>query len=107
MSIRLCFQISILVASKSGLVSTTGFRYIPEFKVLAMAILNYEQRRLFEEQGYLLVVDAVPCTPNPVPSQHQGEVVRDVKTNHIRSSAFDIPLPQLPKTASFFDQQAQ
>jgi ectoine hydroxylase-related dioxygenase (phytanoyl-CoA dioxygenase family) len=51
--------------------------------------------------------DAVPCTPNPVPSHHQGEIVRGVKTNHIRSCAFDIPLPQLPKTASFFDQQAQ
>ena len=51
--------------------------------------------------------DAVPCTPNPVPSQHQGEIVRGLKTNHIRSSTFDIPLPQLPKTASLFDQQAQ
>ncbi len=51
--------------------------------------------------------DAVPCSPNPVPNRHQGEVVRGEASGHIRSTAFDIPLPQLPKAASFFDQQAQ
>jgi len=53
------------------------------------------------------VEDAVPCSPNPVPNKHQGEVVRGQKTDLIRSTPFDIPLPQMPKTASFFDQQAQ
>jgi ectoine hydroxylase-related dioxygenase (phytanoyl-CoA dioxygenase family) len=51
--------------------------------------------------------DAVPCAPNPVPNRHQGEVVRGEVSGHIRSTPFDIPLPQMPQAASFFDQQAQ
>ena len=51
--------------------------------------------------------DAVPCAPNPVPNRHQGEIVRGVQTNHIRGTAFDIALPQMPTAASFFDQQAR
>jgi len=50
--------------------------------------------------------DAFPCSPNPVPSIYQGEIVRGERTDHIRSREYDIPLPQLPTTASFFDQQA-
>ena len=51
--------------------------------------------------------DAVPCSPNPVPNRHQGEVVRGVRTRRIRGGSFDIPLPQMPESASFFDQQAK
>ncbi len=51
--------------------------------------------------------DAVPCAPNPVPSRHQGEVVRGAYTGRIRGGKFDIPLPQMPESASFFDQQAK
>ena len=51
--------------------------------------------------------DALPCSPNPVPGEHQGLVVRGEASNRIRSSGYDIPMPQLPKTASFFDQQAK
>jgi len=51
--------------------------------------------------------DAVPCAPSPVPSRHQGEVVRGVATGRIRATRFDIPLPQMPRSASFFDQQAR
>ena len=51
--------------------------------------------------------DAVPCSPNPVPNRHQGEIVRGVASGHIRSTPFDIPMPQMPKSASFFDQQAK
>ena len=50
--------------------------------------------------------DALPCSPNPVPSQYQGMLVKGEATNRIRSVPFDIMMPQLPKTASFFDQQA-
>jgi hypothetical protein len=41
-----------------------------------------------------------------VPSRHQGEVVRGIATGRIRVTPYDIPLPQLPESASFFDQQA-
>ncbi len=51
--------------------------------------------------------DALPCSPNPVPSRHQGEIVRGEASGRIRCVPFDIPLPQLPQTASFFDQQAR
>jgi ectoine hydroxylase-related dioxygenase (phytanoyl-CoA dioxygenase family) len=51
--------------------------------------------------------DAVPCSPNPVPNGHQGEVVRGEISGHIRCTPFDIPMPQMPNAASFFDQQAQ
>lgn len=51
--------------------------------------------------------DALPLSPNPVPSRHQGEIVRGVESGQMRSVVFDIPLPQLPRTASFFDQQAK
>ena len=50
--------------------------------------------------------DAMPLTPNPVPCRHQGEIVRGVDSGRVRSSAFEIPLPQMPAAASFFDQQA-
>ena len=51
--------------------------------------------------------DAVPCSPNPMPCLHQGELVRGEASGRIRCVPFDIPLPQLPETASFFDQQAK
>ena len=51
--------------------------------------------------------DALPCSPNPVPCQHQGEIVRGRASGHLRCTPFDIPLPQMPKVASFFDQQAR
>ena len=51
--------------------------------------------------------DAVPCSPNPVPNLHQGEVVRGKRSGQIRSVPFDIPLPQMPEKASFFDQQSR
>ena len=50
--------------------------------------------------------DALPCSPNPVPSQYQGMLVKGEASNRIRAVPFDIMMPQLPKTASFFDQQA-
>lgn len=51
--------------------------------------------------------DAVPCSPNPMPTEYEGLLVKGEKTNRVRSVPFDIELPQLPSTASFFDQQAK
>jgi len=51
--------------------------------------------------------DAVPCAPSPVPCRHQGEIVRGTASGRIRAGRFDIPLPQMPASASFFDQQAR
>ncbi len=50
--------------------------------------------------------DAVSYVPNPVPTRHEGLLVRGEATNNVRSIAYDLKLPQKPTTASFFDQQA-
>lgn len=50
--------------------------------------------------------DAVPLSPNPVPSSMEGMVVAGERTGKVRSVDFELRLPQLPRTASFFDQQA-
>jgi len=50
--------------------------------------------------------DAVPCSSNPMPTKFEGMVVRGEKSGKIRSTAYEIELPQKPVTASFFDQQA-
>lgn len=49
--------------------------------------------------------DARPLTPSPVPTKDQGLVVRGADHGRIRSVDYDIPMPQLPDGASFFDQQ--
>lgn len=50
--------------------------------------------------------DAVPLSPNPLPSSHEGRIVHGRRTGRVRCVANELPLPQLPKAASFFDQQA-
>jgi len=57
---------------------------------------------------YIMVfsaTDAVALTPSPVPSKHQGIVVRGHDDGRVRSVHFDIERPELPKGASFFTQQ--
>lgn len=51
--------------------------------------------------------DAVPYSPNPVPSHYQGLLIRGQRTGRVRSMDFELDLPQMPTTASFFDQQAR
>ena len=51
--------------------------------------------------------DAIPQSPNPMPNRYEGLVVRGEKTNRVRSVPYDIELPQVPKGASFFEQQAE
>ena len=51
--------------------------------------------------------DAVPCSPNPVPSRYEGHIVRGRRSGRVRSIGYELELPQMPTTASFFDQQAR
>ncbi|MGB1256308.1 MAG: phytanoyl-CoA dioxygenase family protein [Thiolinea sp.] len=51
--------------------------------------------------------DAIPCSPNPMPTQYEGVMVRGEASGRVRTVTYEIQLPELPKTASFFDQQAQ
>jgi phytanoyl-CoA hydroxylase len=51
--------------------------------------------------------DAVPLTPNPVPSSLAGTIVRGTDPGRIRSEAWQLRAPEYPKGASFFAQQAR
>ncbi|MDW3206383.1 MAG: phytanoyl-CoA dioxygenase family protein [Alphaproteobacteria bacterium] len=49
--------------------------------------------------------DAMPCTPNPVPTRHMGLFVRGTDPHRVRGEAYDVAVPEYPKT-SFFAQQS-
>ena len=49
--------------------------------------------------------DAVPLSPNAVPSVHEGMLLRGREPGTIRSTAFEMEAPVLPRGASFFGQQ--
>lgn len=49
--------------------------------------------------------DAAACSPNPVPSTMDGEIVRGVEPNRIRCEAYEVETPEYPRGASFFLQQ--
>lgn len=49
--------------------------------------------------------DAMPLTPNPVPTSHQGLFVAGEDKGVIRSEPYEVLRPQYPKT-SFFAQQS-
>ena len=51
--------------------------------------------------------DAIPLTENQVPHTYDGEIVRGVAAGRIRTSSYDMDMPEYPKTASFFGQQAR
>ncbi|WP_067342237.1 phytanoyl-CoA dioxygenase family protein [Marinomonas spartinae] len=50
--------------------------------------------------------DALPYGDNPLPSIHSGTLVWGTDSGEIRSTANQLKLPQKPKGASFFVQQA-
>lgn len=50
--------------------------------------------------------DALPFSENPLPSRHQGQLVRGNDTGTVRSTPNSLRLPQKPEGASFFVQQA-
>ena len=50
--------------------------------------------------------DAMALSDNPLPSIHQGQLVYGVESGQVRMTANQLKLPQKPKGASFFVQQA-
>jgi ectoine hydroxylase-related dioxygenase (phytanoyl-CoA dioxygenase family) len=65
--------------------------------------LGTRPRRLFI--AVFSAEDAIPLSPNPLPSKHEGLLVRGEKTGRVRSTPFELKLPQRPTTGSFFNQQ--
>jgi phytanoyl-CoA hydroxylase len=51
--------------------------------------------------------DAMALSPNPVPHKYDGEIVRGTYTGRVRSTPFEMDMPEYPKEASFFGQQAK
>ncbi|MBX2835961.1 MAG: phytanoyl-CoA dioxygenase family protein [Gammaproteobacteria bacterium] len=49
--------------------------------------------------------DALPLSPNPLPTKIAGEIVAGAETTEIRSEHFVVELPEVPTGASFFSQQ--
>jgi ectoine hydroxylase-related dioxygenase (phytanoyl-CoA dioxygenase family) len=54
----------------------------------------------------LTAADAIPLAPCAVPSRYHGKIVRGRDPGRIRSIAYSMDMPEIPKGASFFDQQA-
>ena len=50
--------------------------------------------------------DAIPLCTNHIPSKFEGEVVRGEATGMIRCVPYEMEMPEYPKEASFFGQQA-
>ena len=48
----------------------------------------------------------MPLCANLLPSRHAGLVVHGEATGSVRSTPFTLRMPQAPKGASFFTQQA-
>jgi ectoine hydroxylase-related dioxygenase (phytanoyl-CoA dioxygenase family) len=51
--------------------------------------------------------DAVPLAPNPLPSAQDGDVIRGEYSGRVRTTPYEMELPEMPKGASFFVQQAK
>lgn len=51
--------------------------------------------------------DALPLAENPLPSVHERTLVSGIESGEIRITANQLRLPQKPKGASFFVQQAE
>lgn len=50
--------------------------------------------------------DAIELSPNALPSRFTHELVRGEPSGRVRCTAFEMPLPEVPKETSFFAQQA-
>ncbi len=50
--------------------------------------------------------DSISLSPQSLPSIYDGEVVRGERTGRIRTTPFEMFEPEIPKGASFFEQQA-
>jgi len=51
--------------------------------------------------------DSYPLQVNHIPSKYMEEIVRGEYTSRIRCSEYDMAFPEVPKGASFFEQQAK
>ena len=50
--------------------------------------------------------DSYPLETSHIPSEHEGELVRGVRTNRVRCTPLEMAFSEVPTGASFFEQQA-
>jgi ectoine hydroxylase-related dioxygenase (phytanoyl-CoA dioxygenase family) len=53
----------------------------------------------------LTSADAIPLSTNAVPSIHSGMIAHGKEPGTIRATAYEMEIPEVPKGASFFNQQ--
>ena len=51
--------------------------------------------------------DAIALDKNHIPSRFDGEILRGSRTGRVRTSIFNMELPEYPKETSFFGQQSK
>ena len=51
--------------------------------------------------------DALPLSVNHLPSVYEGEIVRGERSGRVRTSSFEMAIPEVPTGASFFEQQSK
>ncbi len=83
-----------------------GSAYLMDARLLhgSAPNLSSEPRTLFIVQYH--AEDAHPLAPNHLPSHFDQEVVAGVATGRIRTSDYEMALPEMPSVASFFAVQA-
>ena len=83
-----------------------GSAYLMDARVLhgSAPNLSASPRTLFIVQYH--AEDAHPLAPNHLPSRFDQEVVAGVATGRIRTSDYEMALPEMPTVASFFAVQA-
>jgi len=83
-----------------------GSAYLMDARVLhgSAPNLSVSPRTLFIVQYH--AEDAHPLAPNHLPSRFDQEVVAGVATGRIRTSDYEMALPEMPTVASFFAVQA-
>jgi phytanoyl-CoA hydroxylase len=67
---------------------------------------NLTQRSRSLYIATLTAADAIPLAPCAVPSRYAGRIVHGRDPGRIRSVAFSMEMPEIPRGASFFNQQA-
>ncbi|MCR9257510.1 MAG: phytanoyl-CoA dioxygenase family protein [Alphaproteobacteria bacterium] len=54
----------------------------------------------------IAAADARPLAGNAIPSRHEGMILAGTETHKVRSVAYEMEMPVVPKAGTFFDQQA-
>lgn len=88
-------------------IGKAGTACLMHTRVLHGSLPNTTQkpRRLFI--ACYAAEDAIALDKNHIPSKFDGEILRGSRTGRVRTSIFNMELPEYPKETSFFGQQSK